>query len=492
MLLYLGLLNLTLMSVFHHGMASMLTQLYAVTHPRRNIFSVMVSGGGFHGLQWLFTTPGASQCVMDGHIPYARASMDRFLHLSDDVGPGTGMSYSSPEATSLMAAEARNRAAQTLLAETSDLTMLKECNIFGIACSAALVSTQPKKSPHRCHVAIAHEKMTCVYSLTLEKGLRDREGEDALCSRLMMDAIRHASTEHSNDSNGEDVLKGDFAFAMEAMSATEQVELTNRDRAASSTNDVLDRICCRQSGHAVFVAAKHGPVGQFSFLENVQLPRNTLVFPGSFNPLHSGHVELVVAALKLQGAAPKGVPHCPVVFEIAAVNVDKPPLPTAELMARIEAVLSSPLLQAAGVVNFAVCITSEPLFLQKSRIFKDCTFVIGADTMSRLINAKYYQTHPETASTAGLSEQHSTLASHSMVAALATIAERGCRFIVGGRVPQDSSDATSPAFETLDRILRSSTCPLPPAILSIFAGIDEAHFRSDISSSALRRQVKKD
>lgn len=448
-------------------------------------------------LQWIFSTPGASRCLMEGNIPYARASMDRFLHLPEGHA---GLSYSSAEATSIMASSARSRAAQALLEDTSDLSMLRSCHVFGVACSAALVSAQPKKGAHRCHVAVASEGETCVYSLTLEKGLRTREAEDALCSRLIIDAIGHATTEgRSPDGSAGETSSGDFPFAKEVMSASEHIECSIRHLLASHINDVLERICCRQSRHALFVAAKQSPSSssalpppatqQLAYLEDVQLPRNALVFPGSFNPLHSGHVELVVAALKLRGPAPEGVPHFPVVFEIAAVNVDKPPVPKEELLSRIESLLSSPLLKMAGVTNVGVSITSEPLFVHKSRLFRGCTFVIGADTMSRLINSKYYRA-PAGASPSLSEEQHSALASHAMVAALATIAERGCRFIVGGRVPPSSGPAEGkssvPQFETLENITRSSAATLPPEILSMFSGIDETQFRADISSSEIR------
>lgn len=462
-----------------------------------------MTGGGVQALQWIFSTPGASRCLMEGNIPYARASMDRFVHLPEGR---TGLGYSSAEATGIMASSARSRAAQALLEDTSDLSVLRDCRVFGVACSAALVSSQPKKGAHRCHVAVAREEETCVYSLTLEKGLRTRESEDDLCSRLIIDAIDRATTEGGSPDDALAVEKSsEFPFANEVMSASEHVECSIRHLVASQINDVLERICCRQSRHALFVAAKQSisfspPLVQstavtqeLAYLENVQLPRNALVFPGSFNPLHSGHVELVMAALKLCGPAPEGVPHFPVVFEIAAVNVDKPPVPKEELLARIDSLISSPLLKMAGVTNVGVSITSEPHFVHKSRLFQGCTFVIGADTMSRLINAKYYQ--GPTGSTTSLSEeQRSTLASHSMVAALATIAERGCRFIVGGRVPPGAGfaegESSSPKFETLEHIIRSSAATLPPEILAMFSGIGETQFRADISSSEIRRRGK--
>jgi hypothetical protein len=225
-------------------------------------------------------------------------------------------------------------------------------------------------------------------------------------------------------------------------------------------------------------------------MEDVQLPRGTLIFPGSFNPLHAGHVELVLAALKsLRTASASSKPaaehlnegtaaHVPVVFEIAAVNVDKPPLGRDEMVSRLQTLVRSPLLAAAGITNFGVSFTSAPLFVRKSSLFPLCTFVIGADTMARLVTPKYYAPATEAATAAE--------ASHSMIAALATIAERKCSFVVGGRV-QQGKDKDPTKFDTLHDILRGSGAgALPTSITNMFIGIEERDFRADISSSEIR------
>jgi nicotinic acid mononucleotide adenylyltransferase len=37
-----------------------------------------------------------------------------------------------------------------------------------------------------------------------------------------------------------------------------------------------------------------------------------------------------------------------------------------------------------------VCLTSAPLFLQKAALFPDSTFIVGADTLNRIFDSKYY------------------------------------------------------------------------------------------------------
>ena len=199
----------------------------------------------------------------------------------------------------------------------------------------------------------------------------------------------------------------------------------------------------------------------------------------------------MVAALKSQQRAPPHATedetsaHVPVVFEIAAVNVDKPPLGRDEMVSRLHGLVHSPLLAAAGISNFGVSFTSAPLFVRKSSLFPLCTFVIGADTMARLVTPKYYSPPATTTGAATVTPaEQAEQASHAMIAALATIAERKCSFVVGGRV-QQGKDKDPSKFDTLRDILLGNTA-LPPSITNMFIGIEESEFRADISSSEIR------
>ena len=134
------------------------------------------------------------------------------------------------------------------------------------------------------------------------------------------------------------------------------------------------------------------------------------------------------------------------VFELAVVNVDKPPLEETEIRRRLEG------LKGEG----RVFLTRTPTFWRKAALFPGSVFVIGWDTMIRLIDPKYY----------GDSET-------AMLTALAEIWARGCRFLVAGRQIDGS-------FRTLDEI------PIPQGFHPLFQAIPESLFRADISSTELR------
>ncbi|KAJ6721186.1 NICOTINAMIDE MONONUCLEOTIDE ADENYLYLTRANSFERASE [Salix viminalis] len=99
-----------------------------------------------------------------------------------------------------------------------------------------------------------------------------------------------------------------------------------------------------------------------------------IILSGSFDPLHEGHIKLLEVATSICG---NGYP-C---FEISSVNADKPPLSVSQIKDRIKQ------FEKAGK---RVIISNQPFFYKKAELFPGSAFVIGADTVARLINPKYY------------------------------------------------------------------------------------------------------
>lgn len=491
----------------------LLTQVYGCRSPR-NYISLRCTGGGMQALQWIFSTPGASAVMMDGRVPYSFPAVYEELGLN---GKKMESSLCSKETAVLMAQNARRKAIELLLAENRNLNVVRNANTLGISCTAALATTKAKKGKHRCFVATASRDNVAVYTLYLTTGLRSRFQEDGMCSKLIMKAIREGCVVEGglDEPSSDELVETD----VQAEDAMEKVVLSPADAEAAtegkreSEMHVFSKIYNKTTGQALFFlkessaaaaggskAAGELSLEDFECFENVQVPEGSLVYPGSFNPLHRGHVALIAAIMSKRGYKPrdgttgplvndKGELHPPVIFEIAAVNADKPPVEQGELMLRTHGLLSSDLLEEFGIANVCVSVTSEPLFLEKSALFKNCEFVVGADTMVRLLNPKYYGDKDRIKSAMGDLSPDRILGmqEQSMVAALATIRERGCRFIVGGRATSDAPD-----FVSCEDILLSNNCKyLPSEIRSLFEGIDEKEFRVDLSSTELRTSAAK-
>lgn len=111
-------------------------------------------------------------------------------------------------------------------------------------------------------------------------------------------------------------------------------------------------------------------VGQDAF------PEHPVLLPGSFNPLHQGHVELLIAA--------ETVTHRDGLLELSVTNVDKPPLDIIEVERR--------LLQLKG--RFSAVLTCAPTFARKAELFPGAWFAMGFDTAIRLLSPAYHDDVP--------------------------------------------------------------------------------------------------
>src|SRR5262245_36486473 len=98
-----------------------------------------VSGGGSLLLSDLLTVPGASNSVLEAVVPYAPSSLARFL----GAEPEQACSGATARA---MAVRAFERA--LLLAPGAQRQR------FGLAVTASLRTTRPKRGAHRAYVAL--------------------------------------------------------------------------------------------------------------------------------------------------------------------------------------------------------------------------------------------------------------------------------------------------------------------------------------------------
>lgn len=291
--------------------------------------------------------------------------------------------------------------AMSLIEDQSEQSITR---CIGVACTAALTTDRSRKGRNRCFIAVQSMHETREITLELNKGERNREAEDSLCGDTIIGSIRTTLG-----------LDPHVSCSLEPGERLESEAVTSRP------------------GWFDLVSGQTKSTRAVSSLAGA-------IFPGTFSPLHKGHQEMVRIAKELLGTE--------VTMEISVFNVDKTPLDYIEMARR---------LQNIGEQSELV-FTHAPTFLDKARLFPGKTFVVGIDTMDRIVSPRYYEN----------SEKRRD-------EALAEIRDLGNRFLVFGRLQES-------AFRSLDDM------ELPDFIRGICTLVPESRFRVDISSTHLRAE----
>ena len=358
-----------------------------------------VAGAGNYALAWLLGVGGASRTVLETRVPYGYLSMTDFL------------GGNAPEQT--VSIDTSTRMAKAAWARGMSLRE-SDVPIIGLGCTATIATDRTKRGDHRAFVSTWSSNGVTTESLVLEKGLRDRAGEEDVVSRLVVAALARAS----------------------AVDAEIDLGLSASEELVTETASHADPIQALLAGQCEWVIAHHDG----EMLADSGAP--TALLPGSFNPLHEGHVKLAAAAETVFGSN--------VAYELSVVNVDKPPLEAAEIQRRVD--------QFKGVGT--VVLTRAETFYKKAQLFPGCGFVIGWDTATRLIQPRYYNDSEP-----------------AMLTALAEMWGAGSRFLVAGRTDEQGQ------FRTLADI------ELPGGFHPLFVDLPEDSFRADVSSTAIRGEL---
>lgn len=365
-----------------------------------------VAGGGNYALAWLLGVGGASRTVLETRVPYGYRAMTRFL---DGYAPAQTVSAD----TARRMARAAWQRGMTL--RETDVPVVAP--VIGLGGTATIATDRAKRGEHRVYIAVWDDAGVTTDAVILEKGRRERAGEEDVVSRLVIAALARACGIGGDD---------DAVAAVDLRLAASERLHTER----SAHGDPVARLL---KGAARWVTVH--PDGAMA----VDADAPAALLPGSFNPLHQGHIRLAAAGAGALGR--------PVAYELSVSNVDKPALRADEVRRRLA--------QLRGVGT--AVLTRAPTFREKAALFPGCGFVIGWDTAARLVEPRYY----------GGQEA-------AMLTALAEMWALGCRFAVAGRV-----DAGG-AFRTL------ADAAIPDGFRPLFGEIPEGAFRADLSSTGLR------
>lgn len=154
-----------------------LLELVAAIHDADVRACLVITGGGMSAVGALFAVAGASRTVIDVQVPYARAALDDYL------------GEQAPRHVSAEEAQMMARAAQLRAAKLDAGRAPAAQRIVGVSCTAAIATDRDRRGTNRCHVAWFDGARGESCSLTMAKGMREREGEEAVCAALILNAL---------------------------------------------------------------------------------------------------------------------------------------------------------------------------------------------------------------------------------------------------------------------------------------------------------------
>lgn len=313
---------------------------------------VVLTSGGSGALATLLRTPGASRTVLEASVPYGAGALTEYLG-------GTPDQACAPDTARAMAMAAFHRAR----------ALEPDADVFGVSCTASLATDRDKRGAHRVHVAVQTRTASDLFSIELIAGARSRSEEEAVCDRLLLNAIAEA--------------KGLPPAPMPEWLAGE----------------TLAELRCHAPKHWQQLVLGQRRAAEARRAAEPELEsRPRLVFPGAFNPVHAGHLGMARLAEAYSGLG--------VEFELCIRNVDKPPLNYAAIRERLGHLPE----------DARVWLTTTPTFVDKAGLFPGATFMVGIDTLERIAAARYYGGDDD------LRDR-----------AVTRIAAAGCSFLVFGR-----------------------------------------------------------
>lgn len=363
-------------------------------HASRTAAALVLAGGGTGAIPLLLRRPGGSRTVLDVAVPYGPAAV------ADYLGQAPAQACSAETAEALA-----RRAFQRACEFRAD----RSVPVVGLGATAALVTDRVRRGEDRLHAASFDGSRTVALEVPFSARHANRQAQESAAEHAIVGLLADA------------VGVAPWRQLAESQLAPARLRVEVED----------DELAVVQEGRQPWITCypdgRRRPGGWIP----------TALVPGSFNPWHEAHQGLWEAARRRFGD--------PVAYELSITNVDKPPLPSAEVLRR------------ADQFDRRACLilTAAPTFVEKARLLPGAAFVVGADTARRIVDPVYY---------GGVEAMHG---------ALGELRSLGSRFVVAGRLEHG-------------RFLQLRDLTMPSEFAGLFEAIPAGELRVDVSSTELR------
>jgi hypothetical protein len=311
------------------------------------------AGGGSEAASELLRYGNGSKTILDIQVPYHFEAFNEFVGGQPDQ-------YCSITAARTLAMAAYQRAVKLRNRQGDG-------DVIGVGCTSSLVKPDGERTgrEHKIFVALQSSKETISHTLVLN---HTREKEEEINAKMILNII------------GSKCGAGELSLAL---TSGEKVKVS-KTVASSAIADLYRKSANTFESVAFLKNEKIWPafLGDKKTLDTLKADRPDILFPGSFNPIHRGHIA-IFKAIKDWKKEEKFA------FELSVHNVDKPSLDFTSLENRIN---QFKLLSKDQAILW---LTPAATFEEKAKLFRNTTFVVGLDTFERIITPKYYRNKQE-------------------------------------------------------------------------------------------------
>jgi nicotinic acid mononucleotide adenylyltransferase len=299
-------------------------QLQALILTKPRIF-VAAAGAGASAQATLWSEPGASAFFAGAAFPYNAEEMTRFLGY-------TPTSFASEETARAMAMMSYFRAID--LGDPGR-------KAIGVGLTASVASLTEHRGDHRIHVAVmtADRVVGWTQRPTKRTGFAARGTDGWIADNMILSCV----------------------FRAAGIGRWEDEE--PKDWSTEARAEFFNRPLWTSKGQRTFSSTETRSPLEW---------KGDVLFPGSFNPPHAGHLRMAQEVMKRVHVGR-------VLFSICATPPHKNALSLAEMLRRAKILEGEPRLFTEG----------DPLYLDKARAFPGHEMILGADTLERMMNPSW-------------------------------------------------------------------------------------------------------